>query len=68
MDQRRDETISVFRFCNKLSFFSWNGLDVVASSFVRSRLVSPSVHTVVHVPVEDSAATAAPASSGGTPG
>ncbi|KAF3670113.1 ATP synthase subunit beta, chloroplastic [Capsicum annuum] len=34
----------------------------------RSRLVSPSVHTVVHVPVEDSAATAAPASSGGTPG
>jgi hypothetical protein len=32
------------------------------------RDVKPSVHTVVQVPVDDSAATAAPASSAGTPG
>ena len=31
-------------------------------------LVSPSVYIVVYVPVEDSATTAAPASSDGTPG
>jgi hypothetical protein len=35
---------------------------------ILNRLVSPSVQTVIHVPVEDSATTVALASSGGTPG
>jgi len=44
-----------------------NVFDAIGTTFVVIRSVSKSVQTVVHVPVEDSAATAAAISSRDTP-